>query len=44
MLQIAFGKAGAARAIEPQDWGREALQYLLELGPKDNGDALTFAR
>lgn len=44
MLQIAFGRAGAARAIEPHDWGREALQYLLELGPKDNGESLTFAR
>ena len=44
MLSVAFGAREAANAIEPDAWGRAALKFLLELGPKDNGKSLTFAK
>ncbi len=44
MLQVAFGKQEAATAVDPAAWGEAALPYLLGLGPKENGQSLTFAR
>ena len=43
MLQVAFGKSGAASAIEPDQWGRIALPELLSYGPAQNGASLTIA-
>ena len=42
MLQVAFGKAGAASAIEPEEWGRRALPKLLAYGPRENGRSLSL--
>ena len=44
MLQVAFGKREAASAVDPAAWGEDALAYLLSLGPRENGQSLTFAR
>lgn len=41
MLQRCFGKEGAAQYPSADEWVRAAGPYLLELGPKDNGLALT---
>ena len=41
MLQRCFGKAGAAQYPSAQQWAEAAGPYLLKLGPKDNGQALT---
>jgi NAD(P)-dependent dehydrogenase (short-subunit alcohol dehydrogenase family) len=42
MLRIAFGAVGAARAIDPAEWGRRALPKLLAYGPRENGRSLTL--
>jgi NAD(P)-dependent dehydrogenase (short-subunit alcohol dehydrogenase family) len=39
MLQSAFGKS-AAGYILPQDWAVQAVPFLLQLGPGDNGKQL----
>jgi NAD(P)-dependent dehydrogenase (short-subunit alcohol dehydrogenase family) len=41
MLQRCFGKEGAAQYPSAQQWAEAAGPYLLKLGPKDNGQALT---
>ena len=41
MLQRCFGKEGAARYPSAEDWAKAAGPYLLQIGPKDNGSALT---
>jgi hypothetical protein len=41
MLQRCFGKEGAAQYPSAQQWAEAAGPYLLKLGPKDNGHALT---
>lgn len=40
MLQSCFG-AGASSYPSPEEWAERAVPYLLGLGPKDNGKALT---
>ncbi len=39
MLRICFG-AEAANHIKPEDWAKESVTQLLELGPRDNGRSL----
>jgi NAD(P)-dependent dehydrogenase (short-subunit alcohol dehydrogenase family) len=41
MLQRCFGKESAAQYPSPEQWAEAAGPYLLKLGPKDNGQALT---
>ena len=41
MLQACFGKDGAAGYPGADEWAEAAGPYLLGLGPKDNGKALT---
>jgi NAD(P)-dependent dehydrogenase (short-subunit alcohol dehydrogenase family) len=41
MLQACFGKEGAAPYPDARQWAEAAGPYLLKLGPKDNGQALT---
>lgn len=41
MLQRCFGKPGAARYPSAAEWVGAAGPYLLDIGPKDNGRALT---
>lgn len=41
MLQSCFGKAGAAGYPTANEWAQAAGPYLLALGAKDNGRALT---
>ncbi|MBU3666142.1 MAG: SDR family oxidoreductase [Chthoniobacterales bacterium] len=41
MLRSCFGKDGAARYPTADQWAKAAGPYLLDLGPKDNGRALT---
>ncbi len=40
MLQSAFG-AGAAASPGPADWVRRAVPFILDIGPDQNGDALS---
>jgi len=40
MLRSAFG-ASASRFLGPADWATEAVPFLLQIGPKDNGKPLT---
>jgi len=40
MLQSCFG-ASASHYVEPEQWARSAVPFLLDLGPADNGQALT---
>jgi NAD(P)-dependent dehydrogenase (short-subunit alcohol dehydrogenase family) len=40
MLRSAFG-VNASRFLGPDDWARDAVPFFLQLGPKDNGKALT---
>lgn len=42
MLRISFGDA-AASYPSPQAWAKQAVPFLLALGPKDNGKPLTVA-
>jgi NAD(P)-dependent dehydrogenase (short-subunit alcohol dehydrogenase family) len=44
MLRTAFGAAESSRAVSPVKWAAAALPFLLALGPRDNGRALTFER
>ena len=41
MLQACFGKESAATYPTAPEWAQSAGPYLLGLGPKDNGQALT---
>jgi Dehydrogenases with different specificities (related to short-chain alcohol dehydrogenases) len=41
MLQTCLGKEGAAPYPTAPEWALRAGPYLLDLGPKDNGQALT---
>ncbi len=41
MLQRCFGKQGAAQYLSAEEWAKAAGPYLLKLGQKDNGQALT---
>jgi NAD(P)-dependent dehydrogenase (short-subunit alcohol dehydrogenase family) len=41
MLQSCLGKASAAQYPPAKEWAEAAGPYLLKLGPKDNGQALT---
>jgi NAD(P)-dependent dehydrogenase (short-subunit alcohol dehydrogenase family) len=41
MLQSCFGRESAAQYPRADEWAQAAGPYLLELGPKDNGYALT---
>jgi NAD(P)-dependent dehydrogenase (short-subunit alcohol dehydrogenase family) len=41
MLQRCFGKEGAAQYPPAEEWAKLAGPYLLKLGPKDHGQALT---
>ena len=41
MLQTCFGKESAAPYPTAPEWAQSAGPYLLKLGPKDNGQALT---
>jgi NAD(P)-dependent dehydrogenase (short-subunit alcohol dehydrogenase family) len=41
MLQSCFGQESAAQYPRADEWAQAAGPYLLELGPKDNGYALT---
>jgi NAD(P)-dependent dehydrogenase (short-subunit alcohol dehydrogenase family) len=41
MLQRCFGKEGAAQYPSSEEWAEAAGPYLLKLGSKDNGQALT---
>ena len=41
MLQACFGKESAAPYPTAPEWAQSAGPYLLGLGPKDNGQALT---
>ena len=41
MLQTCFGKESAAPYPTAPEWAQSAGPYLLGLGPKDNGQALT---
>jgi NAD(P)-dependent dehydrogenase (short-subunit alcohol dehydrogenase family) len=41
MLQACFGKESAATYPAAPEWAQSAGPYLLGLGPKDNGQALT---
>ena len=41
MLQSCFGKEAAAAYPSAEDWAAQAGPFLLKLGPKDNGQALT---
>lgn len=41
MLEVAFGRDGAAQCVSPTDWSRTAAPFLLQLGANDNGRALT---
>ncbi|MFM8459844.1 MAG: oxidoreductase, partial [Chthoniobacterales bacterium] len=41
MLQRCFGKEGAAQYPSAKQWAEAAGPYLLEIGPEDNGRALT---
>jgi NAD(P)-dependent dehydrogenase (short-subunit alcohol dehydrogenase family) len=40
MLRSCFGKK-AANYFGPEEWARSAVPFLLELGPKDNGQPLS---
>ena len=40
MLETCFGSQ-AAEYITPASWAKRAAPFLLDLGPEDNGDALT---
>lgn len=40
MLETCFGKQ-AAEYCTPAAWAKRAARFLLDLGPEDNGDALT---
>jgi NAD(P)-dependent dehydrogenase (short-subunit alcohol dehydrogenase family) len=40
MLRSCFGER-AARYFGPEEWARAAVPFLLELGPKDNGQPLS---
>jgi len=40
MLRSSFG-GGASSYPSPQEWSEKAVPFLLNLGPKDNGKALT---
>jgi hypothetical protein len=40
MLECCFGSQ-AADYPSPAAWAKKAVPFLLELGPDDNGDALT---
>jgi NAD(P)-dependent dehydrogenase (short-subunit alcohol dehydrogenase family) len=40
MLRSSFGN-GASSYPSPQEWSEKAVPFLLSLGPKDNGKALT---
>jgi NAD(P)-dependent dehydrogenase (short-subunit alcohol dehydrogenase family) len=40
MLRTAWGD-GAAAYPSPTEWARQAVPYLLSLGPKHNGASLT---
>jgi NAD(P)-dependent dehydrogenase (short-subunit alcohol dehydrogenase family) len=40
MLRSSFG-GEAGSYPSPQEWSERAVPFLLELGPKDNGKALT---
>lgn len=42
MLRISFG-AAAGTYPAPQKWAKQAVPFLLRLGPKDNGKPLTVA-
>jgi len=44
MLKRAFGEKDASMAVEPSDWGREAVEFLLSLGPDHSGSSLSFQR
>ena len=41
MLQRCFGNEGAAQYPSAKQWAEAAGPYLLEIGPEDNGQALT---
>jgi NAD(P)-dependent dehydrogenase (short-subunit alcohol dehydrogenase family) len=41
MLQSCLGKESAAQYPAAKEWAQAAGPYLLQLGPKDNGQALT---
>ena len=40
MLRTAFGTT-ASRFLNPAAWAKDAVPFLLQLGPKDNGKPLT---
>ncbi len=44
MLCQAFGSSEAAHAIEPEEWARSAVDFLLELDAPDSGKSLSFQR
>ncbi|OUU23721.1 MAG: hypothetical protein CBC13_04715 [Planctomycetia bacterium TMED53] len=44
MLCRAFGSSEAAHAVEPEEWARSAVDFLLELGASDSGRSLSFQR
>lgn len=40
MLRSTFG-ANSSRFLSPEQWAQDAIPFLLQLGPKDNGKPLT---
>lgn len=44
MLSRAFGSADAALAVEPTEWARSAVPFLLGLNESDSGKSLSFQR
>ena len=44
MLARAFGEEEASLAVEPQQWASQAIEFLLALGPAENGQSVSFQR
>ncbi|MDE0960010.1 MAG: SDR family NAD(P)-dependent oxidoreductase [Planctomycetota bacterium] len=44
MLARALGDEEASQAVEPQQWASQAVDFLLSLGPSQNGQSLSFQR
>ena len=44
MLARAFGEEEASHAVEPQQWASQAIEFLLSLGPAENGQSVSFQR
>jgi NAD(P)-dependent dehydrogenase (short-subunit alcohol dehydrogenase family) len=40
MLRICFGEAASAY-LSPKEWAKQAVPYILSLGPTDNGQPRT---